>query len=320
METNAMIDELTYGNAANYFEAEESFPLPPNDWLSKDERRWRSFYKNMKLHLQTTIWPQAGSMREFKVAMLAADFEIMQVVKHQLSARYGNGNLDLAYRLEDHPDEFAHFGDQGYAKVRAGFAGGFLLLNPGSELARVGPSQREDLQRTKALEALKISAYEKTRFIFKLKAEVNRPRPFQAAGYVPTASKKFAAYVSNTAWTASLPSGHCFEALAAATAAYLTHDLQSDRRNLCQWAARAGDVRVWAGLHFPSDSLASFYLALTTLPKLYTMQQLSDARAFTADAITESETFLAARRAVAEHQNHPYAAILHSIELALKHT
>lgn len=84
--------------------------------------------------------------------------------------------------------------------------------------------------------------------IFSLKYTINRPRPYQI-------NNKIKNLYSNTGNTPSLPAGHAFQAY------YLAHILSKkypNKKNIFDTLAmKCDDVRVSAGIHYPSDGSLS---------------------------------------------------------------
>ncbi len=110
----------------------------------------------------------------------------------------------------------------------------------------------------------------KTNFNFgpaplRFKALQQRPRPYQMA--LLLGIRDFAYEWAQSAVTPSIVSGHSLQGLLAGAGAYTTHMLElakvaSAPQHLQQWAVDVGDRRVFAGVHYPSDNLASWYVAL----------------------------------------------------------
>lgn len=309
-----------YGRAVDYLLAEERRPLPPDGWLPSQKRDWRAFYDLIRRQLSDCIWSPTADDRDHYDSVLRADFDAMPIIRDRLNVAHGQRNLELSYLLEDAPEPFAHLQRWAYARFQAGFAGGYMASNPGSVLSQAPGLAIAEGKRAKILEDLDKGAYEKVRFIFKLKADLNRSRPFQMAESFD-GSRAFSMRASNTAWSASLPAGHSLEAALAATTAYVHHkrQLQDEQVQLCKWAARAGDLRVWAGLHYPTDILGSLYLALLVVPKVFVGRRAQDAAKCINLIIGASMTLQVSREMVSRHSTparHPFAKILQLIDEA----
>lgn len=127
------------------------------------------------------------------------------------------------------------------------------------------------------------------------KRRLQRPRPYQVSLLLP--GIQFGHTQAKSACSPSMMSGHCLQGLIAATAAYVRHQTAIDslagaRQALAQFGVDFGDRRVFAGVHYPSDNLASWFIALRLAPTLFG-SKASIARAFMVDAIRASAVFRA---------------------------
>lgn len=98
--------------------------------------------------------------------------------------------------------------------------------------------------------------------VFWFKNNLQRPRPYQAAMILNAAD--FRHELAATALHPSMISGHCFAALAglAGIAEGLPSMPQTSVTALQQYAVDIGDRRVMAGVHYPSDNLATWLVFL----------------------------------------------------------
>jgi hypothetical protein len=107
-----------------------------------------------------------------------------------------------------------------------------------------------------------------------LKTIFQRPRPHQVAFLQNRGNDDYNYRWAHTANTPSLVAGHCLQGCIAGCTAYAA--LHSDVRKgpsliaLEQFAVDIGDRRVYAGIHYPSDNLASWYVAMRLVPKVFT--------------------------------------------------
>ncbi len=114
--------------------------------------------------------------------------------------------------------------------------------------------------------------------IVELKARFQRPRPYQCATILKC--DDFSQELSRSFITPSLPSGHCFEATMALLELYkrLLEAPATNQRTssgpIELYAAHISDRRVMAGLHFPTDNIASWYLAYSMCKTMYPQQPL----------------------------------------------
>lgn len=108
-----------------------------------------------------------------------------------------------------------------------------------------------------------------------LKTIFQRPRPYQMA--MMLGENDFLRFYAATADSPSMISGHCVEACLAGT--YLAFDYRRwgpgngmdwslAEPALQQWVVDVGDRRVFHQVHYPSDNIGSWFVALTFLDRL----------------------------------------------------
>jgi PAP2 superfamily len=120
-----------------------------------------------------------------------------------------------------------------------------------------------------------------------LKHQFQRPRPHQMAYLLGRAN--FTCVRAKTSFTPSLPSGHCLEALASGAVAYSTllHSLTPELKGaFSQYLVDIGDRRVFAGVHYATDNVASWYCSLLFCD-LLSSTSATETRAFIWSAIRE---------------------------------
>lgn len=107
-----------------------------------------------------------------------------------------------------------------------------------------------------------------------LKVHMQRPRPYQMALQLLPAVP-FAYHVAITAVTPSLVSGHALQgAMALVTVVlHLEHELRAPTppallRELQRYFLHVGDRRTFAGVHYPSDNLSSWFTVLRLLRRM----------------------------------------------------
>lgn len=107
-----------------------------------------------------------------------------------------------------------------------------------------------------------------------LKVHMQRPRPYQMALQLVPAMP-FAYRVATTAVTPSLVSGHALQgAMALVTVVlYLEHGLREPTppgllKELQRYFLHVGDRRTFAGVHYPSDNLSSWFTVLRLLRRM----------------------------------------------------
>lgn len=103
------------------------------------------------------------------------------------------------------------------------------------------------------------------------KLEIQRPRPYQIASLL---GRPHPHLFAEGAVTSALPSGHAIQGLQGICAAYLEYMrlpsmTSAARTRVQQYAVDMGDRRVMAGVHYPSDNLASWCMALFLCDVLY---------------------------------------------------
>lgn len=140
------------------------------------------------------------------------------------------------------------------------------------------------------------------------KDELQRPRPYQMASVF---GLSYSYQFAEGAVTSSLPSGHAIQGVQGICKAYLelaptgllTPDLEARMR---QYAVDHGDRRVFAGVHYPSDNLASWCMALYLCDALYD-SQAALGRRFLVTAIKEHSLVF---RAITGSDAAPYGPLL----------
>ena len=154
-----------------------------------------------------------------------------------------------------------------------------------------------------------------------LKHRMQRPRPYQMA-LVLAPSTPFRYLVANSATTPSLVSGHCIQASAALVHLVMHHEKQRRRAlgvetlsALQQLLMDNGDRRVFAGVHYPSDNLSSWFCVFRMIPHCYfddagdaaeTQRLQQRARDVLWGAITSRSRVHAAMLTASNRAGHPY--------------
>jgi hypothetical protein len=145
-----------------------------------------------------------------------------------------------------------------------------------------------------------------------LMAIFQRPRPYQVA-FIQ--NRPDFSYVSaRTGSTPSLVNGHALHALVAgctACVAYAEHLSPRSVEVLQQFTVDIGDRRVFAGVNYPSDNLASWLVALSLIPHVFSGEQIKVANGFLWSAISSKSQVFAATSAYKDSEgNSPYSKIL----------
>jgi PAP2 superfamily len=142
----------------------------------------------------------------------------------------------------------------------------------------------------------------------RFKEYFQRPRPYQTAFIL---NREFAYEWAKSAVSPALISGHAIQGVIAGTRGYVsclrTLALTAGAtENLMQWCIDVGDRRVFAGVHYPSDNLASWYIALLICDNYVFGELRQEARAFIAEAIRRSAVYQAVKACVGAGQGAPY--------------
>jgi hypothetical protein len=149
-----------------------------------------------------------------------------------------------------------------------------------------------------------------------LKQVFQRPRAYQVA--LLQGRGDFAYRWARTGNTPSLVSGHCLQASLAGCTAYIAYrdEISADSIDvLRQFTVDVGDRRVFAGVHYPSDNLASWYVALNLAPLVFDGEHGIAARHFLWSAISrKSKVFAAINAQVAADPGSPYKKIVEEIK------
>lgn len=109
--------------------------------------------------------------------------------------------------------------------------------------------------------------------LFWLKTELVRPRPYQSAMLVDR--DDFTCEIAHTSFHSSIISGHCIQGMMLGCAVledWLNNeiDYSEDRADaLAQYMVDWGDRRVFAGVHYPTDNIASWTLAMALIPHIF---------------------------------------------------
>ena len=108
-------------------------------------------------------------------------------------------------------------------------------------------------------------------------------------------------YVSaRTGSTPSLVNGHALHALIAGCTAFIAYAEHLSPRSvevLQQFSVDVGDRRVFAGVNYPSDNLASWFVALNLIPYVFAGEQSEAAKRFLWSAISSKSKVFAATSA-----------------------
>lgn len=147
-------------------------------------------------------------------------------------------------------------------------------------------------------------------FDLQLKHALQRPRPHQVA---LLQNRPYSFLLAKSAFTPSLVSGHCLQGALAGCHAFDTwrqagfNDATSIDL-LGQFCCDVGDRRVFAGVHYPSDNLSSWYAALRICAQVFA--DTEPARFLWRAITTRSRVYAAIAAHAAQYGNSPYRPAL----------
>jgi hypothetical protein len=152
---------------------------------------------------------------------------------------------------------------------------------------------------------------------FQVKQEFQRPRPYQVAFMQ---RRDFHHAWAKTGGTPSMISGHCLQGATGGCSAFLLFGRSLDSVSLDvlkQLTVDIGDRRVFAGVHYPSDNLSSWYTAFKLLPHVVEASSVAPAMAFLWEAIsTKSDVFAAIQEHADSHATSPFKPAMEAIRNA----
>jgi hypothetical protein len=151
-----------------------------------------------------------------------------------------------------------------------------------------------------------------------LKAILQRPRPYQVAAMLGI--KVFQHILATSATTPSMISGHCLQSVMACTQVFLEWRSNSiveqpSLKLLGQLMCDIGDRRVFAGVHYPSDNLSSWYTAFRLIPRVFVEADAAAVKVFLWKSLTTQSTVYAGLVKHAEEcKKSPYKVPLSRLE------
>jgi hypothetical protein len=268
------------------------------------EQQWALWRDSLVRDLDAMLWPtyepaQGTWSRPPDPALMDADFELMESLKRQLDEPIrGRAAVETKHRVyfDEEDDDYLLFGHK------------YDRYDPGlPQYLRDGLTQILWNGYDRKLGSLHLQ----------LKQVFQRPRAYQVA---LIQNRSFEHLRSRLAATPSLVSGHCLQGCLAGVSAYVLFGAAIDFASvevLRQFTVDIGDRRVFAGVHYPSDNLSSWYTALKLLPHVVENSVLSSARAFLWEAISaQSIVYHAIRAHVDADPQSPYKKAVAAIEAA----
>jgi len=288
----------------------QSRPIP-EAWrpitAGNTEQQWQLWRDSLIQDLDSLLWPTYDPQRQAwsrppSSALMDADFELMDSLKRQLDEPIrGRAAVETKHRVffDEEDDDYLLFGHK------------YERYDPGlPQYLRDGLTQILWNGYDRKLGSLHLQ----------LKQVFQRPRAYQVA-FIQ--KRNFEHLRSRLAATPSLVSGHCLQGCMAGVSAYVLFGTSVDFASvevLRQFTVDVGDRRVFAGVHYPSDNLASWYTALKLLPHVVDHAALSPARSFLWEAISShSVVYREVRAHVDADAKSPYKEAVAAIEEAAGH-
>lgn len=274
--------------------------IEPMEDFKGSTKEYEAIYESILVDISKNIWPSwdyascswQGDAQDF--AERATEIELhLMVESFQKTNVLGNLPSSLSnVQLSDRETHLWHYRvEDGLALDHARFSNlvsksvgaNYYLYNSNVDL-RFFPTWFSQNPRPKI------------HGLFDFKPHFQRPRPHQTALTlgVQEFEWKIARAGTHTGLHPSLMSGHCVQGILfgckALEAWYAsgTFPSEDDLQSLAQYSADFGDRRVFAGVHYPTDNIASWIIALRLIPHLFS--PMPEVLRFALDAIVERST------------------------------
>jgi hypothetical protein len=284
-------------------------PPIPLDWRVRDgteptKQDWCNWLKDIAKDIGKLIWPiyAPGAWTPATVGpILDADFELLARLRHYIGFPIDSVNPTTV----QHRDFFDEEDSRSIA-----FGTGYERYDP------TLPSQVIQCLPTVLTTGIvdKVGSLD-----LQLKLIFQRPRAYQVAFL--QGRQGFTYQSAATANTPSLVSAHCLQASLAGCTAFATLARSSNfsatsLKVLQQFTVDVGDRRVFAGVHYPSDNLSSWFTALNLIPRVFEAQVAPEIKAFLWEAInSRSIVFDAIKKHIAAHPGaSPYEKAVDAIK------
>lgn len=273
-----------------------------------DAASWAAFFQRVRDDIADVVWPRwdggtwVGRATAAMGALTRADLDLIDAVLRPMLGQAAGAGGELA--LVTHKALFIAEDDMPSSGGTFETARRYLAGQPAAVVAGVVTAA-----------GLGLGAMGPRSLAFK--RDLQRPRPYQASLLL---GRPFDYEWAKSAVTPAIMSGHCLQGLFVATAAYLDQQLQIDqlpgaRAALQAFGADFGDRRVFAGVHYPSDNVASWYIGLK-LGEVCFAAQASVAKAFMVGLIRRSRVYAAMAQA-ASGADSPYKPVIDWIDAAI---
>lgn len=300
-----MITFPPYGEFARiYRESVDPTTLAPSAWrpaLSKPERErtWLDWRDETVGLINATLWPQWDTSASAWMNPNPAAMEALTLSDFSMfDETHKSGVLDAQpaspLAAASIPTHRQYFVDEDTAKLGDRYYFYDTTL-PSSQLDKVSTDLRAALKEKAGSVSIQV------------KHLLQRPRAYQVAKVL---GREHRLELAATSMTSSMSSGHCFQGCFVAVGIYeawLQRGFTPTPQQLLalgQFGVDIGDRRVFAGVHYPSDNLASWIMDLRLVGEVTTDKRVS---AFLASAITERSFVY---RLIAASNSKPHAAAL----------
>jgi hypothetical protein len=236
----------------------------PSDWVRRPEE-WLPWREGMLDLIADKLWPRydlhaaawTGRATALMESLTIADFELLQILRRRIGddVPLPDGPLGNKYlfRIEDEADVVD--ASTKFQIDRSADATLYQYL-----IGCLSDRQARALSSNYIAEMAKKAG----NVDLEMKVFLQRPRAYQIAYMLN--QNWFSHNHAKSAVTPAMISGHCFEAcmggLAAAQKARLLGFPQVALELIARHTIDVGDRRVFAGVHYPSDNLASWIVAL----------------------------------------------------------
>ena len=265
----------------NYGEGDGSIP---EDWpgygTSSGEQSFRKWRETQLRAISNNLWPEwvdgkgwKGAAASFSRAMTEREIEIMitEFSKSDILKqipKFSKNNFS-------HFDHFIFEDDRNRrpGKISEDFINSNDIISIGSNFFHYNDSPVTESEKKNFLDILKASYKSKTnRFYFWFKSRLMRPRPYQAS--LIFTKRDFSSLQANSAVHSAIVSGHAVSGImirCGALEKWLDSGNVSAQRvkAFSQYMVDVGDRRVFAGVHYPTDNISSWCLALSLIPHVF---------------------------------------------------
>jgi PAP2 superfamily len=256
----------------------------PGDWCepTNESKKLRTWQVKLKRNLQDEIWPAyvrgdwVGGAKKTASALLTEELKFMKRFRNLIDGYVDTEAHAFIKHISLFQNEDLHIGEK--------------LDIYDEKVATWFDQYRGKQTRTEWFDEECEKNYIAPILHFKILFQ--RPRPYQCSMTLPF--RDFVQEPSASFTTPSFPSGHCFQAIMMMLELYRRLQKAPATKHasglgLARYAAHVGDRRVMAGLHFPTDNIASWYLAFELTKALYPDSEVL--LKFVQNAVKESLVF-----------------------------